>query len=342
MKKSVIALAIAGALAPVLAQAQSNVTLYGRIDTSFERQKLEGASAGWAMLNNASRLGVKGSEDLGNGLNAVFGIETALNSDSGSSGLGGQLRNSYVGLTSKSFGSFVFGRVDSGAPTGSPLYSQLTKAFTIVARDAGSTGFLSDIFNHNNRVSNSFNYKTPTFGGFNVAARYNQFGTNDGQTTVGAKESDRKDYQLGGNYERGGLNVGLGYKHQTRTGGLIADDLKHGWQATGGYDFGFINPYAGFGRDTYQTPTASNRKNVDFWALGVTVPFAGSHAITTNYGQREVQTSSTGKLKIFQIGYDYKLSKRTTSYVLYDKRDPNSSASNDKITSFGVGVRHNF
>ncbi|HEX7650679.1 MAG TPA: porin, partial [Noviherbaspirillum sp.] len=79
MKKSLVVMAIAGVFAPVLAQAQTNVKVYGRLDTSMDR--VDNGSTAIQQSNNASRLGFKGTEDLGSGLKAAFGAEIGFNSD---------------------------------------------------------------------------------------------------------------------------------------------------------------------------------------------------------------------------------------------------------------------
>jgi len=102
MNKKLIAIAIGAALSGSAFAQSSNVTLYGRINTAIESNTIGGQSnqlngSETSMRNYSSRLGVRGVEDLGGGLKGVFGIETGLSSDTGASGLGGSLRNSYVG-----------------------------------------------------------------------------------------------------------------------------------------------------------------------------------------------------------------------------------------------------
>ena len=81
MKK--IALVAALAAVSASAFAQSSVTLWGRINTTVESQKIGGADRKVVVQNNNSRLGFKGQEDLGGGLKASFSLEHGLNSDTG-------------------------------------------------------------------------------------------------------------------------------------------------------------------------------------------------------------------------------------------------------------------
>ena len=81
-KMTRIALAALAVMGATTAMAQSSVTLYGRINTTVERQKL-GDNTATGMVNNASRFGVRGTEDLGGGLKAGFVLESGFNSDDG-------------------------------------------------------------------------------------------------------------------------------------------------------------------------------------------------------------------------------------------------------------------
>ena len=113
-------------LIPFGSSAQSNVTIYGRVDTSldFVNVKQVGSRDYQRVQDNGSRLGFKGEESLGSGLKAVFGLEMGINADDGSS-TSPAYRNSYVGLTG-GFGALAMGRLDSAAVTGSPIYSLIT------------------------------------------------------------------------------------------------------------------------------------------------------------------------------------------------------------------------
>ena len=115
MNKTLIVAAVS-ALAATGALAQSSVTVYGRLNTTLEEQKniaVNGSRS--VMQNNASRLGFKGTEDLGGGLKAEFLLEHRFNSDTGTQ-TGGAFwaGDSYVGL-SGGFGSIKLGRLTSAA-----------------------------------------------------------------------------------------------------------------------------------------------------------------------------------------------------------------------------------
>ena len=107
MKKNILAVAIAGAMAAPLAANASAPTLYGQMNIAVDSVSENGSS----VQNRNSRLGVKGSEDLGNGLKAVYQFETTLNVNGGGNGFGGQ-RNTFVGV-SGGFGTVIAGRHDT-------------------------------------------------------------------------------------------------------------------------------------------------------------------------------------------------------------------------------------
>src|SRR5690606_4341352 len=107
MQKKLLALAIAGALsAPLAAQAQ-NVQIYGLLQPSIDFVD-NGEGSGTFVNSNASRLGFKGSEDLGNGLKAIFQLESALSFDERGQGTNWMNRDSWLGLAG-SFGSITIG-----------------------------------------------------------------------------------------------------------------------------------------------------------------------------------------------------------------------------------------
>jgi len=172
MKKSMAVAVMLGVLAPA-AWAQSSVSLYGRIDAGLEylnnvttapgqtstRWSAEGGDWGTSML------GLRGNEDLGGGLAAVFNLETALQVMNGTTG-GGRLfsRRAYVGLKDDTWGQLQAGRnlfIDSdGVWAYDPLQQQAVSSASLVrGRNWQQT-------------SNNVEYHSPVFHGFDVQAQY--------------------------------------------------------------------------------------------------------------------------------------------------------------------------
>ena len=165
-----IAAVAACAAAPLAASAQSAVTIYGRLDVSMDSQKT-GPTSLVQVRDNASRLGFRGVEDMGGGLNAVFGLEMGFSANSGATTTP-PFRNSYVGLTGTSWGAAAIGRLDSANPTGSPIYSLITRHTEFVIHDAGATAIGTAVLNSRNRESNAIGYQSPALGNFVFRGRF--------------------------------------------------------------------------------------------------------------------------------------------------------------------------
>src|SRR4051812_4545952 len=184
MQKKLMALAVAGALsAPVAAFAQaSNVQIYGRANLGVDNYQATGGAtevkARMRVFDQGSRLGVRGSEDLGGGLKAIFQIESGVNIDSGSTaGQSGAAnasagtfasRDSYAGLEG-GFGRVQFGRLALWYTNG--VVEQITSNYVNIGVPENA-GALSKIKQPLTRQSNVVLYTTPTFGGFNAGLYY--------------------------------------------------------------------------------------------------------------------------------------------------------------------------
>ena len=356
---AVRSLFLALASAPAIGTAQENddsgskggeARLYGRIDLSVDRVDAgKNSNIGYGapganvtrMTDNTSRLGLRGSEDLGGGMVALYGVELGINADDGSL-VSPNFRYSFVGLAGN-WGTFNMGRLDSSVPTGSPLYSQFAKNLRWIIHDAGATAIGTRVLNGNNRVSNALTYKSPEIGGFNVAARVNLAGPDTGVTSTNANlkgEADFKQYQVALNYAQGRLAGGVGYGSDNKKGGFLANDFKSKTQGVITYDFSVVRPYLAVGQDKYNG-TATSRDTVNFWLVGATAPL-GQGRVTANYMQRAVQTDKAGTLKKFQAEYSYILSKRSTLYVYMDRDTTNNNRPDSVANTLGLGIMHQF
>ncbi len=334
------------AFIPSLTFAQSNVTVYGRVDLSVDwTQGNKDRQAGVGVVSNASRFGFKGGEDLGGGYKALFGAEFGFEADAFdpkattvNKAAVNSIRNSYVAI-SGGFGAFALGRLDSANPTKSPIYSLLTSNVSFVAHDAGAPAIGTKVFNARNRTSNSIGYISPTFAGLTAMGRYS-FNAEMEKLAPGQFEGDKYNIDLGLDYKNGPLALGLGYSSDRETDGLSANDFKDKVIGFASYDFGVLRLSGSYGRDQY-VETKTTREDVDYWLVGVTVPVAKGKFVL-NYMERDVQKALNGKLTKLQIGYDYPLSKRTKLFALYDKEDPNTKVRDDNVNTVSVGMQHNF
>ena len=184
MNKKLMALAVAGAFgAPAVAMAQAEI--YGRANLGFDTYSATGATAGSAadfksrnrVFDNSSRLGVRGREDLGGGLRAVYVIESGVNIDTGNnnSQFGGTnastgflaSRDSYVGLEGN-WGRVTFGRQSIYWVNG--VIAQSGANYINV--DVATTGALGRVVGPTARTSNVVAYTSPTINGLNATVSY--------------------------------------------------------------------------------------------------------------------------------------------------------------------------
>ncbi|AEK60212.1 outer membrane protein (porin) [Collimonas fungivorans Ter331] len=334
----VLASVAGGAMAPVFAEPAERVEIYGRVDLSMDEVRGNGGRM-LKQTDNASRFGVRGSEDLGAGWRVLFGIEAGFNADTGLA-TDPMLRNAYAGVRG-GFGTVAVGRLDSSQATGSPLYSQVTRNITFVGHDAGATAIGTRWLNARNRTSNAVGYMSPVFHGFSVRARYHQPDPGDAAAKV-RQEGDVKATDIGLNYESGALSAGIGYGQNKRRGTPVDNDFRRKWQLLGSYSFGATKISALYGRDHYNG-TVGARSRVNYWLLGFSLPFgAGLHQIAANYMKRDAQGDIQGKGSNFQAGYIFHMSKRTKLYASYDRENLNANKGGNLLNTISSGIQHRF
>ncbi|KAA1005140.1 porin [Paraburkholderia panacisoli] len=350
MKKSLLALAALGAFAGV-AHAQSSVTLYGIVDVGITYNNNAGAGSKtpggyqqYAMTSGVlqgSRFGLRGTEDLGGGLKALFVLENGFDVTNGKLGQGGLMfgRQAYVGLSSQ-FGTVTMGRqYDSVVDYVGPLESGDQWGGYLGAHPG-------DIDNFNNayRTNNTVKFTSANYGGLTFGGTYS-LGGQAGNFT------GNQIWSLGAGYNNGPLVLGVGYlnaRTPAATGGLF----NNGGTTTAAAA-AVTNPiYGGFSSaNTYQVVGAGGAytfgaatigltySNIRFANLGKTFasPFAGQSA-TFNNGEinfkyqltpallvgaaydytRGAEINNTSRAQYHQgsLGVDYFLSKRTDVYLI--------------------------
>lgn len=362
MQKKIIALAIAG-LASTAAFAQTNVTIYGSVDYGYsyrydtinpKNHPISGIDGGQAQGN---RLGFKGVEDLGNGLKAVFLLESGFFGDTGVDHTSGSMfsRQAYMGLTG-GFGTLIGGRLYTphfsfvGAidPFGAGTVGQYRNAY---GKDA--SGLIDPV-----RVDNAVAYVSPSFGGFNVTAAYSNNVL--GQESGVDNSKNNTVYALLGRYTAGPVDVGLNL-HRIAVGSTIAA-TKSVDNATlaGTFDAKVVKIAALYSYNLVDNTAASSDIRIENWMIGATVPL-GKFAIKTSYLFSDGNTAAGGNAQQFALGANYSLSKRTDLYTAYSWIDNDSAkqnngsylrraadvgdASNSGLGAqqgFQVGVRHLF
>lgn len=216
MNKKLIALAVAAVMAPAAAMADSgNVTIYGKMEASYDN--ISTGAAGQDTLSrissNSSNLGFKGTEDLGNGLSAIWQIENQINVDSNGSatsaasanGAAGT-RNTFVGLSSKTMGTVLLGTHDTPYKLGTlklNVFGDSMGNYTSIVGSANGTN-VRDL-----RLGNVAAYISPTFNGFHGAIATSQLNEagNSGLSNPSA-------WSATGVYDNGQLFASLSYEIQ--------------------------------------------------------------------------------------------------------------------------------
>ncbi len=355
MKKSVLALAVLGALTGT-ASAQSTVTIYGIVDAGLVAES--GGTASVRKLTSGvesgSRLGFKGTEDLGGGLSALFVLENGFNVDDGSLGQGGALfgRQAFVGLRG-GFGTVMLGRQYT------PEY--LALAF-VDPFGTGLAGAASNLMpssgNAVARMNNTIKYASPVMSGFSGELAYG-FGEVAGDSSAG------RQWGLSVGYAGGPLAVRLGY-HNINNDTAASKGNPDGKNTllAGTYDFGVAKAHLAYGQNKGPNSSRLRNNNNPFGyavaptastdsrdlLLGVTVPF-GPHTVLASYVRKDDKTANNQDANQWAIGYRYALSKRTDVYTAYSRIQNKNGAgytvgsaieggSGDK--AFNLGIRHTF
>ena len=231
MKRAVLTTLPVAALgmAAGAAHAQSSVTLYGTIDTSITYiHHAAGGDNQWSLGNSANgnlsgtRWGLKGAEDLGGGLKAIFQLENGFNPSNGALGQGGRIfgRQAFVGLSSEQYGSLTLGRQYD------PLID-LVQGITADNYFGSAFATPGDVDNYDNsfRVNNSVKYTTPLWNGLQAVAMYS-FGGVAGAT--GAEQS----YSAALAYTNGPLSLAGGYFHAANSAASAGLRTDTGWTST--------------------------------------------------------------------------------------------------------------
>ncbi len=313
MKKSLIALAVAGAFAaPAAFAASANVDVYGHMNIALQDTDASGVDLD--VVDNVSRIGFKGSEDLGGGLKGVWQIEQQFDANTAdNTAFGGKgLRNTFVGLAG-GFGTVVIGRHDTPYKLG-------TGSLDIFADTIGDyNGRLDgvDLINatHDARAADAVAYISPEWSGFHFAAAIvpSMDHLDNGDT------SDA--FSATGIYKNGPLFGSLSYQSVE----VLDSDA---WKL--GLSYAFGDTTVGFAYENIDQAT-----DRDSWLLNVKHAM-GPITLKAQYGQVDVGSADQQQ---FVVGADYALSKRTTAYFVYGNGDNDVGSD---VSGWNLGVKHAF
>jgi len=354
MQKKIIALAIAGLSGAAF--AQSNVTIYGQVNVSYDSISTNAPSQDTLsrVSSNSSRIGFRGEEKLGNGLSAVWQMENAIMVDANSTTTLAT-RNTFLGLKG-GFGEFRAGNHDTPykLATGSlDVFSDTMGDYNSIISTVGTTN-VRDL-----RLGNVLAYISPTWSGFHAAiatSMLNEAGN--------AGLSNPSAWSATGIYSNGPLFLSLAWEKQ-KTAEVLAGNLYCMAQATGvitvkaacaatdtqiggataaadAYDTKGVKLGAGYTLGStkfglvYERLTDSRTANAgtrNAYVLNVAHTM-GSTVLKAAYGKANDGESANldTSAKNWTLGADYNLSKRTLVYALYTK------TTNAANATYGIGV----
>jgi len=350
MKKTLLALAAIAASSASF--AQSSVTLYGVVDASLESVKGDKTVTRVSSDNlSSSRLGFKGTEDIGGGLKANFALESALKVDTGANG-GGTTRfwdrAAWVGL-SGGFGDIRLGRIDTpiGDIAGNVLSAQAYDDLKLLGTRAGDSY---------RRADNAITYFLPTMvPGLSASLQYATAtgkGASTGVEVAGSSEG--KAYGLSVKYVAGPLSAGLGYEYaKDEVAGAATQQKANATLVYAGYDFGAAKVTAYYDAETNPTNSTTNNMRLTVLGAKVAVPFTPEFTLITGLStarNTKGNVAANDNVQIITVKGIYSLSKRTAVYGMVTNVNNDTAtsyglvtASNDKTThGLAVGVRHSF
>ncbi len=381
MKKTLLAVALTSAFA-VTAHAQSSVTLYGSLDAGMVFTNNQGGHQNWQ--ENSSNLsdtywGLRGNEDLGGGLHALFTLENGFNINSGTNTESGTQfnRQAFVGLKSDQYGALTLGR----------QYDSMVDFLAPISETGAGTGnnlaahpFDNDNLSNTFSIKNSVKYKSANYNGFEFGGLY-------GFSNQANGFSNNRAYSAGASYMNGPLNVAASYL-QINNGGSnttgatalgngdanVAASLQRTFGVGANYTFGpatvglvwtntHLDGIAGTGSVYAPVSFVGSNLHLNNYEINGKYALTPALALSAAYTFTDGHISGaegSGDPKWHQVTLtsDYSLSKRTDVYLagsyqhasgsLGDGRDNVASistltpSSTDNQVAVTVGVRHRF
>jgi len=396
MNKKLVAIAIGGLLAAPLAQAQTaNVTLYGRLNMDLEvvngafinssvaqpASCTSGPAAGtvagcittkpnqYRVASDSSRFGLRGTESLGGGVNAVFQVENSLNPDNGSGTLAG--RDSFVGIEGK-WGLFRIGRFHAPYDNINGVWGSNPTLLTGILGTAAilqqgwtskSNGGFDD------RVCNSVRWDSPVLSGFQFQIQYGAGGSSGSEGTPSSNTGVLSSALF---YTNGPLVIAVAQQYNEQFRGKNLNDSA--WSVAASYQFpklkvGMVYEYLNY--DCYTTGQATNcfassgasstNLKRDTFGVGITWDLGPGQlyadwswggegkgsAVTSGCSNGTVQCGRVGGLTAgpssssnqYEVSYTYPLSKRTSVYAGYNKIANNQNAAYQfNVNSYNIAT----
>ena len=323
MMKKILPALVGLALAGGMSLAAADITLFGHIDTSIDATDVDGGSDDINMNCTTCSIGFKGSEDLGNGLKAIFSLDFEYDTTERNSsltdrdqwlGLGGgfgQVRVGTISTVYKSHGAMI-----------DPLYRTSLQGRTHGLQSSFHSSAGEEL---QGRATNTVRWDSTDFSGFKLGATY----TFDS----GGTETD-DPFGIGGSYENGGILVFADYIDAN--GSTSAGNDESAWKVGGKYtmnDFAVMGQYEGI---------SDNNADDTVWHI------AGSYTMDSNliyvaYGNTQSENASGVEIEdqdAWTIAAVHSMSKSTSVYAGYNSQD--DSYASDSVDQFSLGMKLKF
>ncbi|MFZ3019669.1 MAG: porin [Gallionella sp.] len=363
MQKKIIALAIAAAVsAPAF--ADNNVTVYGVANVSYDMTQSGAVGNGFSnnkVSSNTSRLGFKGTEDLGDGLAAAWQIESLIQID-GQTAAGNTLanRNTYLGLAG-GFGTVLMGRHDTPYNLSNRKYDLFADGLadnrSIMGGGQGTASTVGASFN--GRQPNVLAYISPAMSGLTGAIAY--VAGAEGQTL--ATQTKGSAWSMAALYGNGPISANFGYEVHTlgtAPGTLFFATLKEtAWTISGGYKVAEFEINGIYEKTDDNFAAGANALGHRAYYLSGKYNF-GSNAVKLAYANAAANATANTDATQVTVGFDHSLSKRTTVYALYTQLSNGTAGAyalsangtgapaaavsgvNGKPSAFSLGMKHTF
>jgi predicted porin len=329
MNKKIIAAAIAASFVAAPAIADNHVTVYGKVKQSLDMVDITGGADEWQINDRNTRIGLKGSEDLGDGLKAIFQIEfntRASTTGTGGPHIGGSAnvaanRNTFVGLAGD-FGTVLVGRHD----TPHNMSVNKNNIFNDTAADLKDGRNPASPFNWE-RIDGTIAYVSPSFSGLTAAVaivpdetQYN--------ATGGDGLADHWSGAL--MYNNAGLYAGLGYL-SLDTPGTALDE----WNLAVNYKMDAFRIGA-----TYEEAERGINNDMETWVLHGTYTM-GNNVLKAQWYDSDCDTPLCGS-DSWAIGLDHNFSKRTQAQLVYVDVDADANSADADGSVFSIQMNHSF
>jgi predicted porin len=367
MTKKLLPAMIGVALAGSMSVVAADVTVFGHIDTSIVNYDIDQDPAANAGINNISdtnfvcttcSIGFKGSEDLGNGLKAIFKLDfqydTTVRNDGDGSGADGDNNNSglldrdqWVGLAG-GFGQVRIGTISTvykshGAMI-DPLYRTVGQGRDVGLQSEFHSGAGEEL---QGRATNTLRWDSANYNGFKVGFHY----TLDSNELDGGGE-DNDPYGIGGSYENGGILVFADYMDNNGDATIANEDVS-AWKVGGKYtmnDFAVMGQYED---GSFDDGTAGGDGDATVWHIGGSYTM-GNNLLYVAYGQGNADFPGFDQdYDVYSVAGVHSMSKRTSVYAEYSAVDCDADISDSPcegvdpanggdLSAFALGVKHKF